>query len=141
MAALGAGLLLAAPSAGATDTHCDQEIARSGADQDLLDSSIAVSNYGDGSTRIRDLICAFSGEKDRHLTFRSEGMLMWSKQLMEIHMDGRNEVAPMEIVRDDETGHWKVVAWTEEAPADARRIDPALVTACMMKTANSRDCR
>lgn len=114
--------------------RCTNSIAASGADDDLLDATIVVLDYGtDNRAKVRELVCA-AGERGAQISFRSEGMMMWSKQFMTIKGKTEDDVTTLELGADENGADWVPSAWEVRSPRIPDGMKMEVLTACIMRT-------
>lgn len=119
----------------AADLRCNAALTASGADDDLLDSTILVSKLeGDGNVKVRDLVCRVS-ERNTRITFETSGVLLWKTQKMLLHHP-RDEKKPGELVLaplEDGKADWAITVEDPETKADMEKegVTADKVSACM----------
>jgi hypothetical protein len=116
--------------------RCVIAIEKSGADGDFLETTIAVKHFGqDNRTTMRELVCT-AAKHEFQLSFRSEGVLMWSKQLMELHRtDGGVKAFSVELTSAEEVADWKVSSWVGDLETGPNDTPLDEITACIMGSA------
>ncbi len=113
--------------------RCVTAVEKSGADTDLLEATIVVKGSGnDNRTTIRGLVCEAS-RNDFQLSFRSEGALMWSKQVMALHrMPDGEEAFAVELVSAEGDADWKVLSWIGDQQTGSNDTPLDQITTCIM---------
>lgn len=120
--------------------RCVVAIEKSGAEDDFLETTITVKQFGqDNRTTMRELVCT-AAKHDFQLSFRTEGALMWSKQLMELHRtDGGEKAFSVELTSAEEVADWKVSSWVGDQETGLNDTPLDEITACIMGTPGCRD--
>ncbi|WP_432355122.1 hypothetical protein RMR16_020205 [Agrobacterium sp. rho-13.3] len=120
--------------------RCVIAVEKSGADADLLDATIVVKGSGsDNRTTIKELVCEAS-RNDFQIIFRSEGALMWSKQVMTLHsMPGSEEAFSVELASAEGEADWKVSSWIGDQQTGSNDTPLDQITACLVGTSSCKD--
>lgn len=120
--------------------RCVVAIEKSGAEGDFLEATIAVKQFGqDNRTTMRELVCT-AAKHDFQLSFRAEGALMWSKQLMELHrIDGGAKAFSVELTSAGEIADWKVSSWIGDQETGPNDTPLDQITACIMGSAGCQN--
>jgi hypothetical protein len=119
---------------------CEQAITSSGADDDMLDSTIEVFKGDD--LPIRDLVCKLD-KTGLKTAFDTSGFLMWKKQTMTLFNErNSNGVKAISFVLkpSDKSATWVLAVENEETKAELERekANVEMLTACW---SGSSSCR
>ncbi len=120
--------------------RCVIAVEKSGADADLLNATIVVKGSDrNNPTTIKALVCQAS-RNDFQVSFRSDGALMWSKQLMALHrMPSGEEVFTVELASAEGEDDWQVISWIGDQQTGPNDTPLDQITACIMGTSSCRD--
>lgn len=119
---------------------CEQAITSSGADDDMLDSTIEVFKGDD--LPIRDLVCKLD-KTGLKTAFDTSGFLMWKKQTMTLFNErNSDDVKAISFVLkpSDKSATWVLAVENEETKAelDREKANVEMLTACW---SGSSSCR
>ena len=114
--------------------RCIVAIEKSGEDTDFLETTIVVKSFGQNNrTTIKELVCT-AAKHDFQLSFRTEGALLWSKQLMELRRsDIASEGFAVELTSAEDAADWKVSSWVGDQDAGPNDTPLDEITACLMR--------
>ena len=114
--------------------RCVVAVETSGEDTDFLETTIVVKSFGQNNrTTIKELVCT-AAKHDFQLSFRTEGALLWSKQLMELRRtDTASEGFAVELTSAEDAADWKVSSWVGDQNAGPNDTPLDEITACLMR--------
>lgn len=120
------------------EQRCVMAVENSQASDDLLETTITVMGFHpDNRATLRELVCK-AAEREMLVSFRSEGILLWSTQIMDIRAPNHpDEVASFKLAEADNESDWKISAWAGEMPRGAGvQISADQFVACVIGTSN-----